>query len=48
VTHLPFILAAYVIAIGVPLYMSVEVLLRTRSAERRLEAIDPRRERLRR
>ena len=41
-THLPYIAAAYVIAIGLPLVLSVEALLRTRSARRRLEAIDPR------
>jgi hypothetical protein len=43
VTHLPYIVAAYVIAVGLPLLLSVEVLFRTRSARRRLEAIDPRR-----
>jgi hypothetical protein len=46
-THLPYILAAYVIAVGVPLAFSVEVFLRTRSARRRLQAIDTRRERSR-
>ena len=44
-THLPYIIAAYVIAVGLPLILSVEVLFRTRSARRRLEAIDPRRDR---
>jgi hypothetical protein len=44
-THLPYIAAAYVIAIGVPLIFSIDVFFRTRSARRRLEAIDPRRDR---
>ena len=44
-THLPYVLAAYAIAIGVPLFFSIEVLFRTRSARRRLAAIDTRRER---
>ncbi len=44
-THLPYIAAAYVIAIGVTLAFSIEALLRTRSARRRLHAIDTRRER---
>ncbi|HEY0422843.1 MAG TPA: hypothetical protein VGC82_05915 [Rhodopila sp.] len=41
-THLPYIAAAYLIAIGLPLFFSVEALLRVRSARRRLAAIDPR------
>jgi len=45
VTHLPFIAAAYAVAIGVPLVFSVQALFRTRSATRRLAAIDPRRDR---
>jgi hypothetical protein len=45
VTHLPYIVAAYAIAIGVPLYFTVAVLFRVRSASRRLAAIDTRRER---
>lgn len=44
-THLPYILAAYIIAVGVPLYFSIEVLFRSRSARRKLAAIDTRRER---
>ena len=44
-THLPYIVAAYVIAVGVPLFFSIEALFRTRSARRRLAAIDTRRER---
>ncbi|MEA2736695.1 MAG: hypothetical protein QOH05_2 [Acetobacteraceae bacterium] len=42
-THLPYIAAAYVIAVGVPLALSIEALLRARSARRRLQAVDPRR-----
>jgi hypothetical protein len=45
VTHLPYIAAAYVIAVGVPVFLSVEALFRVRSARRRLQAIDVRRER---
>jgi len=48
VTHLPYILAAYVIAVGVPLFFGVEALFRVRSAQRRLAAIDVSRERGRR
>ncbi len=44
-THLPYILAAYAIAIGMPLALSIEVAFRVRSARRRLQAIDTRRER---
>jgi hypothetical protein len=42
VTHWPFIAAAYVIAVAVPLGFSVEVFFRVRSAHRRLRAVDPR------
>jgi hypothetical protein len=45
VTHLPYIAAAYVIAIGMPLVLSIEALFRVRSARRRLQAIDVRRDR---
>jgi hypothetical protein len=45
VTHLPYIIAAYVIAVGLPLFFTLGALSRIRSARRRLEAIDPRRER---
>jgi hypothetical protein len=45
VTHLPFIAAAYAIAVGVPLYFSIEAFFRVRAASRRLAAIDTRRER---
>jgi hypothetical protein len=44
-THLPYIVAAYVIAVAVPLALSVEALFRVRSARRRLQVIDVRRER---
>jgi heme exporter protein D len=44
-THLPFIVAAYVIALGTPIILTVQAVLRARSAERRLDAIDPRRNR---
>ncbi len=41
-THWPYIAAAYVIAVGMPLVLSIEVLFRVRSAHRRLRAIDTR------
>jgi hypothetical protein len=44
-THLPYIVVAYVIAGGLPLAFSIEALFRVRSARRRLAAIDPRRNR---
>jgi len=44
-THLPYIVASYAIAAGVPLYFSVATFYRLRAAQRRLAAIDPRRER---
>ncbi|MDB5398356.1 MAG: hypothetical protein QOD93_5841 [Acetobacteraceae bacterium] len=44
-THLPYIVAAYVLAVGMPVVLSVEVLFRVRSARRRLQAIDTRRDR---
>jgi hypothetical protein len=47
VTHLPYIVAAYVIAVAVPLFFSVEALFRVRAARRQLQAIDLRRERRR-
>jgi hypothetical protein len=45
VTHLPYIVAAYAIAVAVPLYFSIETYFRVRSASRKLAAIDTRRER---
>ncbi|WP_170114624.1 hypothetical protein [Rhodopila globiformis] len=44
-THWPFIVGAYVIAIGVPLVLGIEAAFRVRAARRRLEAIDIRRNR---
>jgi hypothetical protein len=46
-THLPYIAAAYVIAAGMPLLLSIEALFRVQSARRRLQKIDMRRERRR-
>ena len=43
--HLPYIIAAYVIAVGVPLLLSAEALFRVQAAYRRLQAIGPRRNR---
>lgn len=43
-THLPYIVAAYSIAVGMPLILSVEALFRIRSARLRLQAIDTRRD----
>ena len=40
--HWPYIAAAYVIAVGVPVVLSVQVFFRMRFAHRRLRAIDPR------
>jgi hypothetical protein len=37
---MPFIAAAYVIAVCMPLVLSVEALFRVRSAQRQLQAID--------
>jgi hypothetical protein len=45
VTHLPYILAAYAIAVAVPLFFAVETFFRVRSASRKVAAIDTRRER---
>jgi len=42
-THLPYIAAAYAIGIVVPLFFTIDSLLRVRSAQRKLDAIDPRR-----
>ncbi len=44
-THLPYIVAAYVIALGTPILLATEALFRVGSARRRLDAIDPRRNR---
>lgn len=42
-THLAYVAAAYAIAVGMPLALSVAVLFRVRAARRQLEAIDTRR-----
>nr|WP_294514158.1 hypothetical protein [uncultured Rhodopila sp.] len=44
-THLPFIVAAYVIALGTPIILATDAVFRARRAQRRLDAIDPRRNR---
>ncbi|MDR3532474.1 MAG: hypothetical protein P4L90_18215 [Rhodopila sp.] len=44
-THLPYIVAAYVIAVGLPVIFAAEAFFRVRSARLRLEAIDMRRDR---
>jgi hypothetical protein len=44
-THLSYIVTAYIIAVGVPLILSIEVFFRVGSARRRLQAIDTRRDR---
>ncbi|MFL5286709.1 MAG: hypothetical protein ACJ8AW_38480 [Rhodopila sp.] len=44
-THLSYIVAAYVIALGVPIIFGTEALFRVRAARRRLDAIDTRRNR---
>ncbi len=41
-THLPFIVASYVIAIGLPLGYAASAGRRLRLARRRLMALDPR------
>jgi heme exporter protein D len=45
VTHLPYIAAAYALALGIPVFLTASVTMRLRSARRRLAAIDPRTER---
>jgi hypothetical protein len=44
-THLPFVAAAYVLGTGLPVVFTIQTLLRVRAAGRRLDAIDPRRNR---
>jgi hypothetical protein len=41
-THLPFIVAAYTLGIGVPALFAIAAWQRLRLARRRLAAIDPR------
>jgi hypothetical protein len=45
VTHLPYILGSYGLALALAAGFAVEAWLRLRRAQRRLEAIDPRRRR---
>ena len=44
-THLPYIVAAYVIALATPIALTTQALFRARSARRRLDIIDTRRTR---
>ncbi len=44
-THLPFVAASYALGTVVPLLLAIEALVRLRTARRRLDAIDPRRNR---
>jgi len=44
-THLPFVAASYALGAGLPVLLTIQVLLRLRRASRRLDAIDPRRNR---
>ncbi len=44
-THLPFVAAAYALGTGLPILFTIEAMLRLRTATRRLDAIDPRRNR---
>jgi hypothetical protein len=41
-THLPYIAASYVLALGVPLFFAIGTAFRLRYAKRRLAVIDPR------
>ena len=41
-THLPFIVAAYTLGIGIPVAFGISSWQRLRLASRRLAAIDPR------
>jgi hypothetical protein len=42
---LPFVAASYLLGTALPILFTIEALLRLRAASRRLEAIDPRRNR---
>jgi hypothetical protein len=44
-THLPFIAAAYALGILIPVAFAVDAFRRMGAAKRRLDAIDPRRNR---
>ncbi len=41
-THLPFIVPAYTLAIGLPVIFAINAWMRLRAARTRLAAIDPR------
>jgi hypothetical protein len=45
VTHLPFVAASYALGAGLPILFAIQVLMRLRRVARRLDAIDPRRNR---
>ena len=45
-THLPYIVAAYVLGVLIPASFAASAFVRMRTARRRLAAIDTRRERL--
>jgi hypothetical protein len=45
VTHLPFVAASYALGAGLPILFTIQVLMRLRTATRRLDVIDPRRHR---
>lgn len=44
-THLPYIVASYGLAVAVTLWLGVGATVRTAAARRRLRAIDPRADR---
>jgi hypothetical protein len=41
-THLPYIIPAFVIAVALPLFLGIESALRLRAAQKRLAALEPR------
>ena len=41
-THLPYVVAAYVLGVAIPGTFALSAFLRMRTAKRRLAAIDPR------
>jgi hypothetical protein len=42
VTHLPYVVAAYVLGVVIPGTFALSAFLRMRAAQRRLAAVDPR------
>ena len=44
-THLPFVAASYALGTGIPIAFTIAAFARLRAATRRLNAIDPRRNR---